>query len=50
MGIYKRNGEMGRGRREKWVDEGGTKCKEAKVKYGGMVATNGDGKGAVIVE
>jgi len=32
MGIYKRNGEMGRGRREKCGEEGGTKCKEAKVK------------------
>jgi len=34
-------GERQRGERE---------CKKAKVKYGGMVATNGGGKGAVIVD
>jgi len=38
----------GKGRGEKKGGE--RKCKEAKVKQGGTVATNGDGKGVVIVE
>ena len=49
--VREGGGRLGGKRGKREGKKGGeSKCKEAKVKKGGMVATKGDGKGAVIVE